>query len=147
MVQAELLPVENRSLQPQRLRKGGTKPTPERIFSAEWLAANRRRAGINGGNTLLELILAPDCRRAVYVSRRDAEVAACVIQWLGTNCGGAFLRTCEDKIDAEDARAIERRRRERERERRRLADLAEEKARRERRAIARPRRFDPEALA
>lgn len=69
---------------------------------------------VDGGNTTLELILNlmspeerypngfhPDPPHPVTpVSQRDADVAATVIQWLGTNCGACFLREAEERIIA-----------------------------------------------
>lgn len=34
------------------------------------------------------------------ITQRDADVATGIIQWLGTNCGMAFLDTCQRKIEA-----------------------------------------------
>ena len=73
---------------------------------AEWLKRNRR-GYLSSGATLLELILTPDgVDKPPAIDRRDAAVAASVIQWLGTNCGMGFIWTCEKKIDR--ARDIER---------------------------------------
>ena len=73
---------------------------PERIYAAAWKARNRRSPGINSGFTYLEWILCPSGQRyPPPISRRDAAVAASVIQWLGTNIGLGFIRECERKID------------------------------------------------
>jgi hypothetical protein len=98
--QAELFGVEHDSLQQPRLRHG----LPERIYAERWKLLNEPGGWGSGGFTLLELILCPTGRDphlqgVPVVSRRDAVVAACVIQWLGTNCGGAFLRETERRID------------------------------------------------
>lgn len=75
---------------------------PERIYAEEWKRVNERRAGINSGFTSLEWILCPEGNRLPPpVSDRDVEVAASVIQWLGTNCGFHFMLRCEDKIKKE----------------------------------------------
>lgn len=85
--QPDLLPVEHVSLQPRRLVND-----PERIYAEEW----RKRTDRDG---LLDHVLAPDCDvLRARVSRRDAQVAASVIQWLGTPVGLGFIRTCEDRI-------------------------------------------------
>jgi hypothetical protein len=97
--QGELLPVTHDSLQQSRLKKYRD-VNPERIYMAEWKRLNRRSPGVNGGFTYLEHILTPDGQLPRTVSRRDAQVAASVIQWLGTNCGMGFMRECERKIDA-----------------------------------------------
>jgi len=43
------------------------------------------------------------CGYVPLVSQRDATVAATVIQWLGTNCGGAFIQDVENRIKQERA--------------------------------------------
>lgn len=98
--QQELLGVDHTSLQPRRLRKRKDDPNPERIYAAAWLRHNRRHPAVNGGYGYLELILAPDRTHVPPVSRRDARVAASVIQWLGTNVGMGFIWECERAIDA-----------------------------------------------
>ena len=96
--QLGLLPLDHDSLQPHRLRKFG-RTNPERIYAAHWKDQNRRRGGINSGAGILEWILSPRGNTWVVVSRRDAAVAASVIQWLGTNVGLGFILTCERKIE------------------------------------------------
>lgn len=81
---------------------------PERIYAAQWRIENRRRSYINSGYTLLEHILCERGKRPTMVSRRDAAVAAAVMQWLGTNCGFGFLQTAEAKIARADFRAMRR---------------------------------------
>ena len=85
------------SLQTARLNR-----MPERVYAEEWKKYNKRHPAINCGFTSLELILAPEgyIRKVQPVSDRDAEVAASVIQWLGTNCGFHFTLECEAKIKA-----------------------------------------------
>jgi hypothetical protein len=57
----------------------------EKKFADEW----QRR---NGGRGVLDYLLAKDNNRpAGEVSDRDAEVAATVIQWLGSHVGRCFL--------------------------------------------------------
>lgn len=121
MTQPQLLPVEHRSRQPRRLKKETVcgYANPERVFAAQWLAENRKSR--SSGYTTLDHILTPDGQRPRVASQRDADVAASVIQWLATNCGAAFLRQCEAKIDEAHARAIERRQCEQRREACRLA--------------------------
>lgn len=85
------------SLQMPRLNK-----MPERVYAEEWKENNIRKPYLNSGFTSLELILCPS--GTMYpppVSDRDAEVAASVIQWLGTCCGFHFMLRCEDKIKKE----------------------------------------------
>ena len=71
----------------------------ERIYAKQWKKSNERHPAINSGFTSLEWILAPNAEWPAPVSDRDAEVAASVIQWLGTNCGMAFMWECERKIE------------------------------------------------
>ncbi len=79
------------SLQPDRLNR-----MPERIYAEEWKKHNERKPWLNSGCTYLEWILCPSGERfPPPVSERDAQVAASVIQWLGTNCGLAFVQKCE----------------------------------------------------
>lgn len=83
------------SLQMARLNR-----MPERVYAEEWKENNVRKSWLNSGFTSLELILCPSgnywCPPAV--SERDAQVAASVIQWLGTNCGFHFMLRCEAEI-------------------------------------------------
>ena len=83
------------SLQEARLNR-----MPERVYAEKWKIMNNRNIGYYDGYTAIELILAPngEIGEIQPVSKRDAEVAACVIQWLGTNCGFHFMLDCEAKI-------------------------------------------------
>jgi len=84
-------------------------PNCERIFIAQWIRAQERHGALNSGYGTLELLLAPKPPQATWqpwadrtvpsVSQRDADVAAAVIQWLGTGCGLCFLQECERKIE------------------------------------------------
>jgi len=77
----------------------------ERIYAEQWAKENERQPWLNGGYTLLENVLCPEGqKRPARVSTRDAQVAATVIQWLGTNCGRCFVNMAERKI--EEARAV-----------------------------------------
>lgn len=124
--QPDLLPVEHRGLHPKRLkrpfnREWGSSVNAEAFFAAAWMRENKRSPGINRGFTALEWILCPDGRPYPGpVSRRDAAVAASVVQWFGTNCGSAFLDSVQKEIAKarEQVRAVgwPRRRAHRERE-------------------------------
>lgn len=115
------LPPEHRSLQPKRLRKRKRKGpgscdirdvNPERIYMALRKRANRRLPGVNSGFGQLEWILCPDgCNSPPPVARRDAIVAATVIQWLGTNARLCFIRNAERHIDDANRSADEKQRR------------------------------------
>lgn len=79
----------------------------EAVYAAMWEKTNEGRPGINSGCGTLRLILNrnekangltpwvdPDS-----ITQRDAQVAATVIQWLGTNVGRNFLEECKTEID------------------------------------------------
>ena len=85
---------------------------PERVYLDAWQSLNVRSPGLNRGFTYLEHILCPKGLTPGPVSARDAAVAASVIQWLGTNCGMAFIHGCERKIGS--LRVVEDAKRERE---------------------------------
>lgn len=72
---------------------------PERVFFERWVHENRRSPGLNGGCGALELIMSsdPNNHRAP-ISQRDMDVATAVVQWLGTNCGNAFIWECNAEI-------------------------------------------------
>jgi len=75
----------------------------ELAFSELWVKENIRRPAINGGAGVLELLISPPSERSkgflfempADVSQRDANVAATIVQWLGTNCGQAFIYQAE----------------------------------------------------
>jgi len=86
-----------KNLHPDRLDR-----IPERIYAEQWKDQNKRRAGVNDGFTYLEWILCPSKQRIpAPVSERDAQVAAAVVQWLGTCCGLGFMQSCEIRIGKE----------------------------------------------
>lgn len=120
--QYDLLPPSPESMQLRRLRKFD-RTNPERIYAAEWKKRNRER--LSRGWTLLEAILCPDGTENYPppVSRRDATVAASVVQWFGTNVGGGFVRACERAIDAAHRRQDESRGEKVQRERESLLEL------------------------
>jgi hypothetical protein len=87
------------SLQPRRLTNDA-----ERIFAEAWQRTNERQPWLNHGYTTIEWILCPDGEKyPERVTPRDAQVAASVIQWLGTGVGYGFLLGCERQIDAAKA--------------------------------------------
>lgn len=76
----------------QRLKfrpRGEEGPDLENLFHDRWKKENERMPGLNGGFGLLEILLHQN--EMSPMTQRDATVAAMVIQWLGTNCGGAFI--------------------------------------------------------
>lgn len=83
---------------------------PERIYLELWREQNERIRGVNGGYTLLENLLAPEdaidpltgrTRPRDWLKPREAEVATTIVMWLGTNCGQAFMREAERRIEQE----------------------------------------------
>lgn len=69
----------------------------EKAFADHWEDENEVRAWLNQGHGLLQNLFFdgehfPRCTHVVTPSERY--VAATVIQWLGTNCGFAFLQEC-----------------------------------------------------
>ncbi|MCA9233310.1 MAG: hypothetical protein KDA57_21880 [Planctomycetales bacterium] len=93
----KVLDSAHEGLHPDRLRS-----FPERIYAEQWQREQRRLAHLNSGFGLLELLLVPEGQKGVpHVSQRDAQVAATVIQWLGTNCGRAFVQQAERLIEEE----------------------------------------------
>ncbi|MFK4705610.1 hypothetical protein ABIC83_002449 [Roseateles asaccharophilus] len=69
----------------------------ERAFAAQWEADNGTQRGPSRVEPIAKQVV-PEC------TQRDAEVAATVIQWLGTNVGFHFLQTalanCGYKVSA-----------------------------------------------
>lgn len=108
--QQGLFPVEHRGLQPRRLKASGRYVNREAFYAMAWRRHNKRIAHINHGYSALEWILTPDgAQYPPPVSQRDAEVAASVIQWLGTNSGEAFLHDVVGAIaDAKEQQADKR---------------------------------------
>ena len=99
------------SIHPNRLTNA-----PERIYFDQWKKLNEQHGHVNGSHTALELILCPPEKQATDFmgncdaprpSHRDAEVATSIIQWLGTNCGRAFVDGCERQIEKERAERSE----------------------------------------
>ncbi len=97
---------QHRSLNPDRLGSAG-----EDIFLRAWQKMN---SGESYDDRLLEYLLSPsrafrdpmspmDQGYLPPVSQRDAEVAATVIQWLGTNCGRSFIESAQREIKEANA--------------------------------------------
>jgi hypothetical protein len=82
----------------------------ERAFVETWIEENTRVPWVNYGTALLEAMLVPreiidkqkdhffDGTPVHELTQREAEIAATVIQWLGTNNGQSFLWKVEQKI-------------------------------------------------
>ena len=97
------------SLQASRLNR-----MPEAVYLEKWKKHNKRQPGLNYGYTYLELILCPSDIPGFTpppVSDRDAEVAACIIQWLGTCCGLSFMSECEREVKVREKEDADRYRR------------------------------------
>jgi len=67
-------------------------------FAKAWEKENIPKSYLNFGHGVLQNLLTKEDtkyhlfhRQVIHVNRRDAAVAAEVIQWLGSNCGFAFL--------------------------------------------------------
>jgi hypothetical protein len=94
-----------------KLKHFGLRPdrnahAPERIFVEEWVEMNTPKVGFNNEHGVLDHILnlepqhvPRECVRFTEVSQRDADVAASVIQWLGTKEGLLFIQRCEKRIE------------------------------------------------
>lgn len=108
--QRELLPVEHDGLHPRRLkafkdpdRFYHPPPNAEAFYANAWKKWNSGNGGGGSGTNVLHYILCSEADHAkgwtaVDYSRRDAQVAATVIQWLGTNVGRGFVQEVEAKI-------------------------------------------------
>ena len=66
----------------------------EQLFAEEWEGAN---AAHNSGTSLLDYILAPDNNYPRESTGRAREIAATVIQWLGSDVGQGFLMSVNEK--------------------------------------------------
>jgi len=108
--QGELLPVEHEGVFPSRNSlPPGDKQVWKRMrrVNAEAFYA-RAWKKFNASDDALSMILCGDVARQkgygrVQYSRRDAQVAATIIQWLGTNVGRAFVETVEEEIKRTEA--------------------------------------------
>lgn len=99
-------PIE--TLHPERTRGASM---AERIYLDTWRQENQRQPWRNHGNTTIEAILNPDLQKMPpRVSPRDGKLIATFVQWLGTNCGRAFIEKCERRIeeDRADIRKLDR---------------------------------------
>ncbi len=70
----------------------------EKAFAEEWAKENEPRAGLNYGQGILQDLfmervgdVLPRTVTREVISHRDRMIVATVIQWLGSNCGMAFL--------------------------------------------------------
>lgn len=71
----------------------------EKIFARAWQEINENYPGMSGPMTL-DYLLAEDSNRPMNeVTERDAEVAATVIQWLGSHVGQCWLKDTLNKMN------------------------------------------------
>lgn len=101
--QFELLGVVPETNQRSRLLKTVDHANPERIYLAEWKRFCRRV-----GPHALNMIVwrtwdkaSGQERYPSFATRRDAVVVTSFVQWLATNVGDGFIRSCMDKVAAE----------------------------------------------
>ena len=94
-VQGKLFPLQHISTYPERRQHG----VAEEVYASEWARQNAIEPWLNHGQCLLELILSRPGKTWGDLTQRDAQVAASVVQWLGTNCGLGFIKECERKIE------------------------------------------------
>lgn len=101
VLQRELFEPDHASLHEDRLKSSES----EQVYAEKWKEENTRHAGLNRGFTALEWILCPTKQR--YPRRalqHEATIAATLVQWFGTNCGGCFVRECEKEIEKRNLR-------------------------------------------
>lgn len=77
----------------------------EQGYLMAWAVENNRTFGVNFGMRTLEFILTPrgdlkDGGRA-ELSARDLEAVDCLVRWLATARGQAFVAACDDAIEKE----------------------------------------------
>jgi hypothetical protein len=79
----------------------------ENALSEHWVKENKKRAGINFGQGILQDLffqrtghpfsLMTDTKLFLKITNRDRLITATVIQWLGTNVGFCWLREALSK--------------------------------------------------
>lgn len=79
----------------------------ENALSANWVKENKKRAGMNFGNGILQdlfferngspLNLLSPVKCHLIITHRERLIVATVIQWLGTNVGFCWLREALSK--------------------------------------------------
>jgi len=96
MYDYELMPdtIERRGMRNRGLHQYRFRDNPmEEKFARAWNDQNIAKPGTSDGRGTLDYLLAKDCNRpAGEVTDRDREVAATVIQWLGSPVGQGFIR-------------------------------------------------------
>lgn len=70
----------------------------EKVFAEAWEKENTANGGAAEGRGYLDYLLAKDSNQPRgEVSERDREVAATVIQWLGSPVGQCFIKECQER--------------------------------------------------
>jgi hypothetical protein len=71
----------------------------EEVYAEAWEAENKANPGTLEGRGWLDYLLAKDNNSPMgEVSKRDREVAATVIQWLGSPIGQNFIKDCQEHV-------------------------------------------------
>lgn len=70
----------------------------EKAFADLWEARNGNRVGIDFGHGILQDLFMGKNGWTHIVTDQERYVAATVVQWLGTNCGFAFLQEALAKV-------------------------------------------------
>ena len=84
--------MRNKGINTHRFRNNPT----EKLFAKKWDEIN---TSPSGKDCILEFILATDANHPKgETSDRDREVAASVIQWLGSPVGQIFIRTVQKEV-------------------------------------------------
>jgi hypothetical protein len=106
-----------RGLRARRLKNLDGHATLERAFAREWMKERSILCHLlrpyPHANTKYKDMTPEDWvtfDRPVFVTKRDSEVAATIIQWLGTNVGFSFLQhvlhTCGYEVRRRDSRKL-----------------------------------------
>lgn len=99
--------ITHQSLHASRLKYDSFGSRREAILAKRWDKEQHPPCFLNGGiGVLAHLVTSKHVEHGIFsggpeivpdpskLTQRDADVAATVIQWLGTNCGFCFLEEC-----------------------------------------------------
>lgn len=89
-----------RGMKNQGLHQYRFKDNPlEKVFAEAWERENTAKGGAMEGRGYLDYLLAEDCNQPRgEVTDRDREVAATVVQWLGSPVGQTFIKECQGEV-------------------------------------------------
>ena len=88
--------MKNKGINTNRLRSNPA----EKIFATNWEELNTDVYGKLGREGILDFILAKEANNPKgEVSNRDREVAASVVQWMGSPVGLMFLKQVQNEIE------------------------------------------------